>query len=281
MKITTLVENTRLENRPDLSVEKGLSFHVSAMGKQILFDAGNGSKFYENAALLDVNIEEVDAAVVSHWHHDHGGGISPFLKKNTKAKVYLRQADNLGYAFKVFGLKFDVGLNTSMFSEAQERFDYISKFTEIYPNIFIVTDLSKKHSQPKGNRYLYTRNDSGYQLDAFDHELMMVVKEDDGLVIFTGCAHNGVLNMLETAVELFPDTRIKAVVGGFHLVGLPMFNTIGGTREDIEQIGRLLMRFPIDKLYTCHCTGLKAYGILKDVLGEQIEYLPTGRTIEI
>ncbi|WP_064603783.1 MBL fold metallo-hydrolase [Photobacterium sp. J15] len=281
MKITALVENTRLKSRPDLAVEKGLSFHVSTMDRQILFDAGNDHKFCDNADRLDVSISDVDAAVVSHWHHDHGGGMGYFLKQNSKAKVYMRQADNVGYAFKFLGLKFDVGINFEMFDGAEKRVELVSKQTEIYPNIFIVTDLASKHPQPQGNKYLYTKGASGYQLDSFDHELMMIVKEDDGLVIFTGCAHNGVLNMIDTAAEQFPDTHIKAVVGGFHLVGLPMFNTIGGTKEDIEELGKRLMCYPVDKFYTCHCTGLKAYEILKGVLGEQLEYLPTGKTIEI
>ncbi len=109
----------------------------------------------------------------------------------------------------------------------------------------------------------------------------MVIKESDGLIVFTGCAHSGVLNMVETAVELFPNTRIKAVVGGFHLVGVPLFNSIGGTKEDIEAIGQALLSYPIDKLYTGHCTGMKAYGLLKGVLGDRLEYFPTGRSVVI
>lgn len=87
--------------------------------------------------------------------------------------------------------------------------------------------------------------------------------------------------MIDTAVELFPETRIKAVVGGFHLVGLPLFNSIGGSKKDIESIGEYLLNYPIDKLYTGHCTGIKAYRILKGILGDRLEYLPTGRSVMI
>jgi len=49
----------------------------------------------------------------------------------------------------------------------------------------------------------------------------------------------------------------------------------------IETIGKTIQTYPIDKLYTGYCTGLKAYEILKGVLGDNIEYFPTGRSVII
>ena len=62
-------------------------------------------------------------------------------------------------------------------------------------------------------------------------------------------AHSGVLNMIETVVNLFPKQKIKAVVGGFHLVGLPVFNNIGGTKHDIEAVAKALAEYPIVRFY--------------------------------
>ena len=76
MKLTALVDNIRLQSRTDLRVERGLSLHISSMGQQLLFDAGSSKAFCDNAALLNINISDVDAAVVSHRHHDHGNGLS-------------------------------------------------------------------------------------------------------------------------------------------------------------------------------------------------------------
>jgi len=281
MILTALIDNTRLDDRTDLKVERGLSFHIKTMGQEILFDAGSSKAFCDNAILLGIKMEDVDTAIISHRHHDHCNGVTHFLDRNSKAQVYFRECTETDYSFKAFGFKSNVGIDKALLNKASGRFSFINKTTEIRPNIFIITSLSRKYEQPKGNKYLFTDSGDGCKPDTFDHELLLVIKEDDGLIIFTGCAHSGVLNMIETAIELFPNTRVKAVVGGFHLVGLPLFNSIGGTKKDIEAIGETMLTYPIDKLYTGHCTGMKAYEILKGVLGDALEYFPTGRRVII
>lgn len=281
MIVTALVDNSRLENRPDLGVERGLSLHISTMGKQLLFDAGSGQTFCDNAARLGIRIQDVDAVAISHRHHDHCNGVSHFIERNTSASVYFRDCESQDYRFKAFGFSSNVGIDKGLLGKNNSQLNLIQDTTEILPNVFLITNINQKYPQPKGNQYLYTESENGCQHDSFDHELMMVVKEEDGLIVFTGCAHNGVLNMVDTAVTLFPDTRIKAVVGGFHLVGLPVFNSIGGSKEDIREIGKQLLSYPIDKLYTGHCTGMKAFGLLKEVLGDKLEHLPTGRRVDV
>lgn len=281
MILTSLIDNTRLNNRTDLAIERGLSIHASTMGKSILFDAGSSEAFCDNATLLNVDISNVDAAVISHRHHDHCNGVTHFLDRNSKAPVYFRECEETNYLFKTFGFKNNVGINKQLLVKGASRLTFVNQMTEIYPNIFIITDLSNKYAKSKGNQYLFTESDGCCKPDSFDHELLLVVKENDGLIVFTGCAHSGVLNMIDTAISHFPNTKIKAVVGGFHLVGLPLFNSIGGTKKQIEEIGESILNYPIDKLYTGHCTGMKAYHILKGVLGDRLEYFPTGRSITI
>ncbi len=281
MILTSLIDNTRLNNRTDLAIERGLSIHASTMGKSILFDAGSSEAFCDNATLLNVDINNVDVAVISHRHHDHCNGVTHFLDRNSKAPVYFRECAETNYLFKTFGFKSNVGINKQLLAKGASRLIFVNQMTEISPNIFIITDLSNKYAKPKGNKYLFTESNGCCKPDSFDHELLLVVKENDGLIVFTGCAHSGVLNMIDTAISHFPNTKIKAVVGGFHLVGLPLFNSIGGTKKQIEKIGESILNYPIDKLYTGHCTGMKAYHILKGVLGDRLEYFPTGRSITI
>ncbi|NOH73390.1 MBL fold metallo-hydrolase [Vibrio pectenicida] len=281
MILTALIENTRLDGRTDLKVERGLALYAETLGQRILFDAGDSRRFCDNAEQLGIKLQNVTSAVISHRHHDHFNGIAHFFSHNSIAPVYVKKCSKTEYLFRAFGFKSNVGFNSNIFTQWPDRFRFVDTLTEIYPGIYVITDICNKYSQPFGNKYLFTRTEKGYENDDFTHELLLVVKEHDGLIIFTGCAHSGLLNMLETAVQLYPSTKIKAVVGGFHMVGLPLFNNIGGSEEDIRLIGKTLCMYSVGKFYTGHCTGSKAFGILKSVLGDKIEYLPTGRCVTI
>jgi len=146
MRITVLVENTRLESRKDLSAEHGLSLHVYRDDKQILFDTGATDAFSKNAEKLGVDIQQVDMVVISHHHYDHGGGLAHFLEANQKAKIYLRQCEEREYYFRALGIisKY-VGLDKSLFQRYADRFDFVDEFTEISPGVFILTQIEKPY----------------------------------------------------------------------------------------------------------------------------------------
>ncbi|MGR5062967.1 MBL fold metallo-hydrolase [Photobacterium sp. DNB22_13_2] len=281
MIVTALVDNSRLNDRPDLATERGLSLHIQTKDKQLLFDTGNGQAFCSNAKLLNIDIDNVDAVAISHHHHDHCNGLRHFIKQNATAPVYLRASGDMSFQFRAYGFRKDISIDRTLFEEAQTQLCLVNIATEILPNVFLITDITQNYAQPKGNEYLYACSEQECSHDTFEHELMMVIREEDGIVVFTGCAHNGVLNMVDTAISLFPGARIKAVIGGFHLVGLPFFNSVGGSKKDIRLLGKQLLAYPIDKFFTGHCTGKKAFALLKEVLGEKLEHLPTGRSVSV
>ena len=283
MKVTVLVENTRLEDRSDLQAEHGLSLHIERQGQQILFDTGASDAFHRNAERLGVDLAAVDLAVISHHHYDHGGGLAQFLETNSRAKVYLRSHDATGSYFRALGglLNRPIGLDRTLFQTCADRFEFVDQPTEIAPDLFILTDIGKPYPQPKGNRYLFVEKEGGRSLDSFDHELVMVLREEDGLVVFTGCSHRGILNMVDAVTKQFEGIPIKAVFGGFHLVSIPILNLMAGSKAEVEEIGREMLRSPIARTYTGHCTGAKAYTVLKGVMGDRLAYVPTGSRVTV
>ena len=87
MKITALLENTASDCC--MLTEHGLSLYIEAQGKKILFDMGQTDLFYKNALTLGIDLAEVDIAILSHGHYDHGGGLEKFLEINKKAPIYV------------------------------------------------------------------------------------------------------------------------------------------------------------------------------------------------
>jgi 7,8-dihydropterin-6-yl-methyl-4-(beta-D-ribofuranosyl)aminobenzene 5'-phosphate synthase len=117
--------------------------------------------------------------------------------------------------------------------------------------------------------------------DSFDHELVMVVKDDAGMVVFTGCSHSGVLNMVDAARDAFPGTPVSAVVGGFHLIGLPWFNSMAVSRAEVAALAGELADRCDGPIITGHCTGQKGTEALRAVLGDQLQTFQTGSQVVI
>jgi 7,8-dihydropterin-6-yl-methyl-4-(beta-D-ribofuranosyl)aminobenzene 5'-phosphate synthase len=282
MKIATLIENDCSEESPDLISEWGLSLHIEFGDHSILFDSGKSGAFADNAERLNININSVQAMVLSHHHFDHGGGLKRFLGLNPRAKVYLAESPEGDCQIKIFKLfKKYIGLENSIIQGHPDRFVTLRKSTEILPNVFVFPEIVASHLKPIGNKQLYLRRDGKLIHDDFSHEIVMAIKDHDGLVIFTGCSHNGILNMVDTVAREFEGIPIKALIGGFHLVSSPPFNFMAGSKHEVEKIGKSVLSYPIAKTYTGHCTGTKAFEVLKSVMGNRLTGIKTGSCFEI
>ena len=280
MKVTVLAENTA---SPDgrLAGEHGLSLHVEHGGLRILHDAGASGRFADNAAALGIELSRVDLAVLSHGHYDHGGGLVRFLAANGSAPVYLaRSALEPHYAGLPLARR-EVGIKAGELERHHDRLRFVDADAEVSPGVHLVTSIGKAHPWVAFNRSLGSRQGRRVVPDDLSHELAMVVDLADGMVVFTGCGHRGVLNMVDAARALFPGRDIRAVIGGFHLGGVPGKNLYVEPDASVRRVGEGLLERGVQMTWTGHCTGERAGQVLKDVMGDRVALLRTGLAIDL
>ncbi|RXE60553.1 MBL fold metallo-hydrolase [Acetivibrio mesophilus] len=274
MIIKALVENTALSK--DFGSEHGLSLYIESNSHKILFDVGASELFLENAKKLNVDISEVDYLIVSHGHYDHGGGLRAFLRENTKAEVFIHQlAFEKYYALRLGDEREYIGLDEEL--KQNKRIGFTSDRFFISKGVQVFSNITRKEPLPKSNDSLLMKHDDKIVQDTFAHEQNLIIEEAGKTLLVTGCAHNGIENIL----EYFHDLKRRMpnyVIGGFHLS-----SRSSGSNEDsemIDKISKYLMDTNV-KFYTCHCTGIESYNRLKAVMGDNIDYLSAGSEIRI
>lgn len=254
MRIVTLLENnispraaiTAGNSADNLESAHGLSLYLETADHRILFDMGPGDEFAHNARNLGIDLAAVDLAAISHGHYDHGRGLATFLSLNTTAPIYTtaRAFEN---HYSEAGW---IGLDPELEHHPQHRIAHAVE--EIVPGVTLFSNI-KHHDLPSpANDCL--RDDAG--LDYFEHEQSLLVLEDDKLVLIGGCAHRGIVNILEAAKHIagrYPDV----VISGFHLaIGGQGVCAVDNAYLD-EFTARLLSTGAT--FYTGHCTGSEAY----------------------
>lgn len=270
MKFTVLVDN-RPSDR--LKGEWGLSFFIEHEEKKILLDFGSSDLFLENAEKSDLPVEAVDFAVLSHAHYDHSNGLEAFFAANKDARCFISSAaaENC-YAKKLIFRKY-IGMPKGILEKFAGRFEFVGETTELSDGVFIVP-----HSTPGlesiGRREMMFRKEGGkWTPDDFLHEQSLILRSKNGLVVFNSCFHGGVKNVISEVRAAFPGEDIYAVVGGLHL-----FNK---SRAEIEAVADDIESAGIALVVTGHCTKDRAYEMLKSRLGEKLDRLYAGKSIEI
>lgn len=274
MVITSLAENTSACET--IGSEHGLSLYLEANRRKILFDTGASGLFAENAEKLGVDLSSVELAVLSHGHYDHGGGLREFMRLNSRAKIYARrEALEAHYALRPGGRAHAIGLDEELAESG--RFVFTGDRFVIGDGLELFSGVQGRRLFPAGNSVLYMHKDGELVPDDFSHEQNLIVEENGKMLLVAGCAHSGIVNILERFHALkgrYPDD----VVGGFHL-SMPA----DGRFESPAALAEIaaFLRETGAMFHTCHCTGLEPFRLLKQTMADQIAYLPGGGTITI
>ena len=273
MKLTVLSENTSVSE--SLESEHGLSIYIETTGHHILFDTGAGCIFKRNAEKLGVDLATVDLLVISHGHYDHGGGLRTFLEVNSRAKIFIhKQAFVAHYSKRMEGTAY-IGLDQTLLPN--ERFIFCGDQVVIDENIEVFSRVKPKRLFPSCNATLLMKCGDDFIPDDFAHEQNLVIQQDGKTMLIAGCAHKGIVNIVDACKDRlgqYPDY----FVGGFHLTG--QRGNQSETPDVVDAIGEYLASMPA-RYYTCHCTGKENLQRLKRILGERIRPLSTGDRISI
>ena len=275
MKIVTLLENTACD--AGLCAAHGLSLYIETPKHKILFDMGPDARFLDNAKKLGVDLSAVDIAVLSHGHYDHGGGLRAFCEINSQADIFIH-TDAFGdfYAVEEGKEPRYIGLDPELW-ELESRIVPTSEFVKLDDELTLFSNEPEVFPALAASAKLQVETPEGLRPDSFTHEQNLLVTAWGKSVLFAGCAHRGIVNILAGAKERLgrlPD----AVFGGFHFFELDPADP--ESAKLIDDTGKALLEGET-VYYTGHCTGEYAYGKLHDILGDRLRRMTGGSVVEI
>ena len=176
----------------------------------------------------------------------------------------------------------EIGVPGDLLADFGDCFCYIRELTEIAEGVWLVPHDSAGLEQIGARAGLFKMVDEELQPDDFAHELSVVFRTEEGLVVCNSCSHAGLVTIVEEVQAVFPGERIAAFLGGLHMKGRKDGQEICTfSAEEIEALAERLKEKQVGKIYTGHCTGGPGLALLRNCMGEQVEALTTGKVIEI
>jgi 7,8-dihydropterin-6-yl-methyl-4-(beta-D-ribofuranosyl)aminobenzene 5'-phosphate synthase len=199
VRITYVYDNSAAA--PGLEPAWGFAVLVEADGKRVLFDTGGDAALLKrNIEALSLDIERLDALVLSHEHWDHTNGI-PTLGKRDGLPAYFPASAAPAAPFRA-----------SLVAAGMKAVP-VTTMTRLSSHIVVSAEMPS----------------------AMAPEVGLVIDTDDGLVVLLGCSHPGAAAML-TQIREQTGRPVLMVIGGFHMLNDDA-GRIQRTLDEIKTIG--------------------------------------------
>jgi 7,8-dihydropterin-6-yl-methyl-4-(beta-D-ribofuranosyl)aminobenzene 5'-phosphate synthase len=231
-EITILFDN--YVDNPMTKSGWGWACLINYNNNKILFDAGGDETIFAyNLKNLEVDISNLNSVIFSHEHGDHTAGLNYVLNSNDNLKVYVPIS---------FSGKFE-----ELVKSKNGKLIRVSTPMEICGGVFSTGEM-------------------GIQIK----EQSLILDTEKGLVIITGCSHQGIINVLQKAKEIL-NKNIYMVLGGFHLL-----------QHSNNSVIDIIKEFKILGVEICgatHCTGEEQIQLFRESFGKNFKELGTGKII--
>ncbi|MBN1898183.1 MAG: MBL fold metallo-hydrolase [Spirochaetes bacterium] len=228
------------DNRTKDNFNAGWGFSC-LINSNILFDTGESADpLLRNLKKMDIKVNDIESIIISHDHWDHTGGLWKMLEQKPDRKVYA--CPHFSHIFKNKVIHFKADLIE------------VDKFKQISRNIYLTGEI-----------------EGMYKLSTIA-EQALVIKTKKGLTVITGCAHPGIINIVEHVKRNLTDD-IHLVMGGFHLMN--------NSQDEVIDIIEKFRQYNITFVGPCHCTGEEAITLFKKEYKDHFIDIRAGEIIQV
>jgi len=273
-KVTILAENSVFSNIGAIA-EHGWSAFIETPQGNYLFDTGQGKALLNNAKHFNKDLASLKGIMLSHHHIDHTGGLMKAIKAvDGNINVYAHpDLFKKGYMART-GYKY-IGIPNSQEELENEGavFKFNTEFTEIIPNMYLTGEVPRLTDFEYGDTDIGIKTEKGYVKDPVMDDQSVIIDTEQGLFIILGCAHAGIINILNHAKQITGKENIHTVIGGTHLWCV--------SEEQKQKSIQALLDMDIQRIGVSHCTGFEVGARLAERFKERFFYCNVGTVVEV
>lgn len=260
---------------PGLLGEFGYSVLIDVDDKRFLFDTGNGEAIIANARVMGIDWSSIQAIILSHGHFDHTGRVPELLQKTARPRLYAHTAlftrhmvpsgpDSQMYIGTPF--------NAQDLADIGAEYVGVSEFTKIADALYATGSIPRVTDYEGTGGPFITEVQGQIVPDPIEDDMALVIDHPQGLIIVSGCAHSGMINMISHARQQTGNKKVLAFIGGTHL--------ISADENRLQKTIAALKEINMQKLIVSHCTGFTATARLMQELPGMVVKGETGMVFE-